>query len=175
MRLIHWVLSLTLASSLALAGYGSGFGVRADAISFSAAQKAAVEREVRQFAAAVSRDVTQKGPAVWDKYLEDSPAFFMASEGKLVFPDRQAARTGIDKFSQAIQHIELKWGDDLRVDPLTPEFAIVASSWHEVWTDKEGHQTTENGFFTGLAESHNGQWQFRNANWSVAAPASTAP
>lgn len=156
---------------LALAGCGLGFDVPA----LPAARKPAIEQDVRQFVAAVSRDVTQQGPVAWEKYLEDSPAFFMADEGKLVFPNRQAARQGIGEFTHTIQRIELTWGDDLRVDPLTPEFAVVASSWHEVWSDKEGHQTTENGFFTGLAERHNGQWQFRNAHWSVVPPPSKTP
>lgn len=170
MRVGRWVVVASGVALLALGSFGLDFDVPRDSPSFTAARKAAVEKEVRQFAAAVSQDVTQKGPPAWGKHLEDSPAFFMASEGKLIFPDRQAARTGIVEFTHTIQHIELTWGDDLRVDPLTPEFAIVASSWHEVWSDKEGHQTTENGFFTGLAERHNGQWQFRNAHWSVAAP-----
>lgn len=174
MRAFHLVLPVTVVPFLALAGCGLGFDVPRDSASFTEARKVAAEQEVRQFAAAVSRDVTEKGPVAWDKHLEDSPAFFMASEGKLIFPDRQAARTGIDEFTHTIQHIELTWGEDLRVDALTPEFAIVASSWHEVWSDKEGHQTTENGFFTGLAEHHNGQWQFRNAHWSVAPPTAVA-
>jgi hypothetical protein len=29
----------------------------------------------------------------------------------------------------------------------------------------------ENGFFTGLAELRNGRWQFRDAHWSIVAPA----
>ena len=160
---------------LALAGCGLGFDVPVNSTPFFAAQKASVEQEVRQFAAAVSRDITQQGPAAWEKHFEDSPAFFMASEGKLVFPNRQAARQAIGELTHTIPHIELTWGGDLRVDPLTPEFAVVASSYSEVQSDKEGHQTTENGFFTGVAERHNGQWQFRNAHWSVAAPPSKAP
>jgi len=134
----------------------------------------AVEQEVRQFAAAVSRDITQQGPAAWEKHFAASPAFFMASEGKLVFPNRQAATQAIEELKRTVQHIELSWGDDLRVDLLTPDFAVVASSWHEIQIDKEGHQTTDAGFFTGLAEHRQGQWQFRNAHWSVTAPAAGA-
>lgn len=170
-----WALVASGSTLLALAGCGLGLHVPTGFASSTAARKAGVEQEVREFAAAVSRDITQQGPAAWEKHFEDSPAFFMASEGKLVFPNRQAARQAIGELTHAIQHIELTWGDDLRVDPLTSEFAVVASSWHEVQSDKEGHQTTENGFFTGVAERHNGQWQFRNAHWSVAGPASKAP
>jgi len=154
-----------------LTGCGLGFDVPAGAAQFTAARKAAVEQEVRQFVAAVSRDITQQGPTAWEKHFADDPAFFMADEGKLVCPNRQAATQAISEFARAIQHIELTWGDDLRVDPLTPEFALVASTWQEVTVDKAGHQVTDRGFFTGLAERRNGQWQFRNAHWSVAAPA----
>ncbi|HEX8765585.1 MAG TPA: hypothetical protein VF740_10510, partial [Candidatus Acidoferrum sp.] len=121
MRAVHLVLPVTVVPFLALAGCGLGFAVPRDSASFTEARKVAAEQEVRQFAVTVSRDVTEKGPAAWDKHLEDSPAFFMASEGKLIFPDRQAARTGISEFTHTIQHIELTWGDDLRVDALTPE------------------------------------------------------
>lgn len=162
MRVFRLVVAVASTASLALAGCGLGFDVPVGSTSFTAEPKAAVEQEVRQFAGAVSRDITQQGPAAWEKHFADSPAFFMASEGKLVFPNRQAARQAIGELSRSIQHIEPSWGADLRVDPLTPELAQVASSWHEVQTDKEGHQTTEKGFFTGLAERHNGQWQLRN-------------
>ena len=175
MRVGRWALVASGSTLLALAGCGLGLDVPTGSASSTASRKAGVEQEVRQFAAAVSRDITQQGPAAWEKHFEDSPAFFMASEGKLVFPNRQAARQAIGELTHTIQHIELSWGDDLRVDPLTPEFAVVATSWHEVQSDKEGRQTTENGFFTGLAERHNGRWQFRNAHWSVALPVSKAP
>ncbi|HYY72776.1 MAG TPA: hypothetical protein VE778_04220 [Candidatus Bathyarchaeia archaeon] len=169
-----WVVVASGVALFAMAGRGPGFDVPAGASSFTPAPKAAVEKEVRQFAASVSRDITQQGPSAWEKHFADSPAFFMASEGNLVFPNRQAATQAIRELTQTVQHMELTWGDDLRVDALTPEFAVLASSWHEVQADKEGHQTTESGFFTGLAERRNGQWQFRNAHWSVVAPAPVA-
>ena len=165
---------ILLGAVIALLGL-AGCGLGIDVPALPAARKVAIEQDVRQFLAAVSRDITQQGPAAWEKHFEDSPAFFMASEGKLVFPNRQAASQAIGELTRSIGHIELTWGDDLRVDPLTPEFAMVASSWREVQADKEGHQTTEGGFFTGLVERRNGQWQLRNAHWSVAAPPSKAP
>ena len=175
MRVGRWVLVASGSTLLAVAGSGLGFDVPAGSAWFPAGRTPAVEQEVRRFVADVARDVTQEGPAAWQKHLADDPAFFMAVDGKLQFPNRQAAKEGIEAFARTVPHIELNWGDDLRVDPLTPEFAVVASSWHEVWSDKEGHQTTENGFFTGLAGRHDGQWQFRNAHWSVAAPPSKTP
>lgn len=175
MLMTRWVVVASGFALLALEGCGLGFDVPARAGQLTEARKATVEKEVREFAALVSRDITQLGPSAWEKHFADNPAFFMASEGKLVFPNRQAARQAIGELTRTVQHMELTWGDELRVDPLTPEFAMVASSWHEVQADKEGNSTTEGGFFTGLAERHNGKWQFRNAHWSVVAPPSKAP
>ena len=127
----------------------------------------AVDRAVRAFMLTVSHSVTQDGPLAWIKYFDGSPAFFMAVNGQMAFPNADAAQDGTRKFAQTIRQIELKWGDDLRVDPLTNEFAIVAVSWHEIQVDTAGHSVTETGYFTGLAEYRGGHWQFRNAHWSA--------
>ena len=127
----------------------------------------AVDRAVRAFIQAVSRSVTQNGPLAWIKYFDASPAFFMAVNGQMAFPNADDAQDGTRKFAQTIRQIELKWGADLRVDPLTKEFAIVASSWREIQVDTAGHSITVTGYFTGLAEYREGHWQFRNAHWSA--------
>jgi hypothetical protein len=141
----------------------------------TAGQQQEVERGVRSFAARVAQDITQEGPAAWNKEFADSPSFFMASDGKLVFPDRPTATKMIPEVARAIPQIELRWGGDLRVDALTEDLAMVASSWHEVQVGKDGHRVEENGFFTGLAEKRNGKWQLRNAHWSSQVPAAKAP
>jgi hypothetical protein len=80
------------------------------------------------------------------------------------------AQEGTRKFAQTITHIELKWGDDLRVDPITADLAMVAASWHETMVDLAGHRVDQMGYFTGLAEYREGRWQFRNAHWSSPVP-----
>jgi hypothetical protein len=127
---------------------------------------ASVDQAVRAFMQTVSHSVTQDGPRAWIKYFDASPAFFMAVNGQMAFPNTAAAQEGTRKFAQTIRHIELKWGDDLRVDPLTNEFAVVAVSWREIQVDTAGHSVTETGYFTGLAEYREGRWQFRDAHWS---------
>jgi len=124
------------------------------------------DQAVRAFMQTVAHSVTQDGPTAWIKYFDASPAFFMAVNGQMAFPNTAAAQDGTRKFAQTIRHIELKWGDDLRVDPLTNEFAVVAVSWREIQVDTAGHSVTETGYFTGLAEYHEGRWQFRDAHWS---------
>jgi hypothetical protein len=127
----------------------------------------AVDRAVRAFMQTVSHSVTQNGPNAWIKYFDATPAFFMAVNGQMAFPNAAAAQEGTRKFAQTIRQIELKWGNDLRVDPLTNEFAIVAVSWREIQVDTAGRSVTETGYFTGLAEYREGHWQFRNAHWSA--------
>jgi len=131
---------------------------------------AQVENGVRVFMQAVAHDVTQEGPMAWRKYFADSPAFFMAVDGRMVFADSAAASKGIHDAALDIKHIELVWNGDLRIDPLTPELAVVATPWHEVQVNAEGKRVDEDGFFTGVAEYRDGRWQFRNAHWSLIAP-----
>ena len=126
----------------------------------------AVDRAVREFMQTVAQKVTQDGPSAWIQYLDARPVFFMAVNGQMAFPNGTAAQEGTRKFAQTIRHIELKWGGDLRVDPLTADLAIVAASWHEVQVDTAGHRVDEAGYFTGLAEYREGRWQFRDAHWS---------
>lgn len=133
-------------------------------------EAAAIDRAVRAFMQTVSRSVTQEGPVAWIKYFDASPAFFMAVDGQMAFPNTAAAQEGTRKFAQTIHHIELKWGDDLRVDRLTNEFAMVAVSFREIQVDTTGRSITESGYFTGLAEYREGHWQFRNAHWSDPVP-----
>jgi hypothetical protein len=131
------------------------------------ARDPAVERAVRLFMQTVARDVTQNGPLAWIGYFDAGPAFFMAVNGQMAFSNAAAAQEGTRKFAQTISHIELKWGDDLRVDPLTAELAVVAVSWREIQVDTAGHRVDEAGYFTGLAQYRKGRWLFRDAHWST--------
>jgi hypothetical protein len=154
----------------------------AGALSCSACQPAlnpatrtAVSDGVHQFARDVAHDVTREGPAAWRRYFSPAPSFFMASNGQLVFTSGIAAAHGIDDLTRTLKSIELRWGDDLRVDPLTHDLAVVASSWSEQRTATDGGRVTDRGYFTAVAERHDGHWRFRNAHWSVAPPEAKTP
>jgi hypothetical protein len=137
----------------------------------TADQKQSVENDVRKFMLTVGHDVTQNGPTAWLKYFVDTPDFFMASEGAMAFPTSQAAQQGTEAFAKTINHMQLLWGDDLRIDPLTPDLAVVGTSWHEIRVDTQNKTADESGYFTAVVEKHNGQWQFRDAHWSALKPA----
>jgi hypothetical protein len=130
---------------------------------------------VRQFVARVATDITAKGPAAWRDFFDDSPNFFMASEGKLVFSSGAAAREGIDGLTHIITSIQLRWGTDLIVQPLAPGLAMVGVPYREVRVDTAGRKIEERGYFTGVAELGRGGWRFRNAHWSVEAAPPAVP
>jgi len=138
--------------------------------SLTAERATEVDQAVRTFARMVAHDVTQEGPAAWRRHFSDSPSFFMAVDGHLVFGTSAAATAGIQGAARAFKQIELQWGDELRVDPLAADLAVIATPYHEVRVDNAGKRVDENGFFTGVAEFRNGRWQFRNAHWSAAVP-----
>jgi hypothetical protein len=130
---------------------------------------------VRQFLARVATDITARGPAAWRDFFDDSPNFFMVSDGKLVFASGAAAREGIQGLTHVITSIELRWGADLRIQPLAPGLVMVAMPWHEMRVDSAGRKVEEDGYFTAVVESAAGGWRFRNAHWSVAAAPSAVP
>jgi len=135
---------------------------------FTKERAAAVDRAVRAFAQDVARDVTQDGPIAWQKYFSDRPEFFMAVNGHLVFPSGAAAKEAMKEVALAFRHIELRWGDDVRVDPMEPDLAVIATSYHEVRVAYSGARIDEDGFFTATVEYRDGRWQIRNVHWSAA-------
>jgi hypothetical protein len=147
----------------------------AQAATLDVRHAAAIEDSVRLFAAEVAEAVSQQGPAAWRSYFLSDPAFFMAAEGRLVFPNSDSAVGGIRLLTQAIAHIELRWGQPLRVDPLAGGLAMLAAPYHELRIDTAGRRVEEDGFFTGLAEHRPAGWQFRDAHWSVLTPPAAVP
>jgi len=168
-----WHCTLLLAS-LTVAGLSTHQVAYGEPQFLTAAYAASVDSDVRAFMRVVAHDVTKDGPIAWRKHFADSPAFFMAVDGHLVFPNSAAATAGIQGAAGMFKHVELRWGDDLRVDPLAENFAVVGASYHEVRVDTAGKRADEDGFFTGTVEKRDGRWQFRNAHWSATAPAPVA-
>jgi hypothetical protein len=141
---------------------GAGCGSRQP----DAARLAAVKRDVESFMRSVAEGVTKEGPAAWRNYLENSPAFLMAADGRLEFADGAAAQAAIPDLVRTFRKIELQWGDGLRVDPLSEDFAAIGAPWHELLTPAEGNPVDVSGYFTAVADRRGGRWQFRNAHWS---------
>jgi hypothetical protein len=153
---------------LCQAGGQAAAGAPAEPI--TAAEAARVDGAVRNFMETIARDVTHDGPLAWHKHFADSPAFFMVNDGQMAFPDSAAETKGTEAFAATIRSIRLEWGKYLRVDPLTPRFAVVAVSFFEDQEQLTGKHVEERGYFTGVAELRDGRWRLRNAHWSSARP-----
>ncbi|HEX3747326.1 MAG TPA: hypothetical protein VHW09_25495 [Bryobacteraceae bacterium] len=160
MRSWRWVLLAAMVS----AGCSNG------PQRLTSARTVEIDREVRAFAQDVERGVTREGPTAWQRYFSESPEFFMAAEGRLAFSNGASAIAAMPDLARAIKQIDLKWGEDLRVDPLAPDLAVMAVPYREVRTGPTGDRISEAGYFTATTEFKGGHWQFRNAHWSVVVP-----
>ena len=112
-------------------------GCSSDPQQLTAKRTAEIDREVRAFAQDVERGVTREGPTAWRRYFSESPEFFMAAEGKLAFANGASAIAAIPDLARAIKQIDLKWGEELRVDPLAPDLAVMAAPYREI-ADRSG-------------------------------------
>ena len=157
---------LLLLCALALCGCHGRAHSRASP-ALTEQERIEITGDVRVFALEVAQDVTLRGPGAWAKHFSPAPEFFMVSQGSLQFANGNAAAQGIEALTHTIKRIDLRFGDDLRVDPLTSDFAVVAASFSEVLTDTADHDTPVSGYFTALAERRAGGWVFRNAHWSA--------
>lgn len=130
-------------------------------------QSSEVKDSVQNMMDLIAKDISHDGPIAWQKYFEDTPDFFMASDGQLVFPNSDSAKTFIkNTLVKQILKIELHWGN-VRIDPLNNKFAVVGATWNEYLTDFTNKTISQSGYFTGVAEKTLQGWELRNAHWSV--------
>ena len=136
----------------------------------TAQQLLEVKKDVQKLMDMTAKDISTDGPTAWLNYFENTPDFFMVSDGQLVFPNYDSATSFIQNtLVKQIKTVELKWSD-VRIDPLTDRLAVVAATWNEDLTDFAGNTITPRGYFTAVAERTSQQWKFRNAHWSLAKP-----
>jgi hypothetical protein len=159
-----------LLAGLGVTGYEIYYVAPAEAQSLTAESTVGVESSVRDFMRHVAHDVTQGGPSAWRKYFADTPAFFMAVNGKIAFANGAEAIAALPQIATAITQIELKWGDDLRVDPLASDLAAVGVSYHELQLWADGRRVEDSGYFTAVVQYRDGRWKLRNCHWSEPVP-----
>jgi hypothetical protein len=159
-------LGLIVLGAMSLSQADGQAAARGAAQPIAAADSTRVDGAVRSFMATVAGDVTKDGPLAWRKHFADSPAFFMVNDGQMAFAHSGDATKGIQDFAATIRSIRLEWGSDLRVDPLTFNFAVVAASYSEEQISLSGKTVDVRGYFTGVAELRDGRWQIRDAHWS---------
>ncbi len=131
------------------------------------AQNSEVKDSVAKLMQNISKEVSEKGPVAWLQIFENSPGFFMVSDGQLQFPDNDSAHRFISHtLIKMIPNIDLKW-HNLRIDPLTNTLAAIGADFHEDITTMDQRRMPVDGYFTALAENGAKGWQLRNAHWSI--------
>lgn len=127
----------------------------------------AVQEGVHQMLDSIARNVTEKGPVAWLDYFENTPDFFMATDGQLDFPNKDTAAIIINnKIVKQIVAIELKW-NNIHIDALSGTLAAIGADFHEDITDTNGNKFPVNGYFTGIAHRSVEGWKLRNLHWSI--------
>jgi len=136
---------------------------------FTPAQAVTVRDSAMGLMHSIENNITHYGPIAWLRYFENTPAFFMASDGAIAFANNDSATNFIQKtLVKNISQIKLQW-NDIRIDALTPALAGVAAGFHETLTSSSGKAMAADGYFTGIAERSPQGWQLRNLHWSLKA------
>ena len=131
-------------------------------------QASNVKTSVTNLTVNIASDVSTKGPIAWLNYFENSPDFFMASEGQIVFHNYASAQTFIqDTLTKNISKIHLQWSH-IRVNALSTQTASIGSNFHEDMTIIASNKTISvDGYFTATAILTNNGWKLRNLHWSL--------
>jgi hypothetical protein len=135
--------------------------------SLTASQRSIVMDSVQLMLDSIAKAISHDGPVAWIRYFENSPDFYMASEGQLAFTNNDSLANFLtNTFAKSVSKIELIWSH-VRIDPFTGKIAGVAAIFHEDITDFAGRKTPSDGYFTGIAHQTSQGWQFQNAHWSI--------
>ncbi|MDH5195931.1 MAG: hypothetical protein OEY20_01620 [Gemmatimonadota bacterium] len=134
-----------------------------------AAHAAAMRDSVVGFATTIARHLSEDGPVAWLRYFETSPAFFMASDGQVVFRSSDSATVLVEGLARTVAALNLEWVE-LRVEPLAPGLAVVGASYRESITDTAGVIMEFGGFMTAVARHTPDGWRLRNLHWSSPIP-----
>jgi len=124
-----------------------------------------IDQGVRRMLDDIARDLASDGPTAWTRYFADSPDFYMASDGELVFPTIEDAKNFLREFAPNVSSMSLTWSD-VRVDPAAEGLALVAAAYHEVIVEVSGTEIEFGGYFTGVATETPSGWRLRTLHWS---------
>ena len=89
-------LSQSVKLSILLFALSLLFSCRQTSKSIAVNEIASVKGSVYSLVNQTAKDLADKGPVAWLNYFENSPDFFMASDGSLAFADYHTADTFIN-------------------------------------------------------------------------------
>lgn len=143
------------------------FACNTNTTTFDSKESNLVTDSIRRMTANLINDLSVHGPGAWLNYFEESPDFFMVSNGRLAFKDYQSGKTFIeDTLIKYFVKINLQL-NQLRIDPLTLDLASIGAGFHEELFDSTGKMALADGYLTALVKHTNQGWKFRNLQWSM--------
>ncbi len=126
-----------------------------------------VTDSVQRMTSRLINDLSVHGPIAWLNYFDESPGFYMISDGQLAFNDYQSGKTFIeDTLTRYFVKINLQL-NQLHIDPLTSSLASIRACYHEELADSAGKIIRSDGYLTALVKQTNQGWKFRSLRWSM--------
>jgi hypothetical protein len=120
---------------------------------------------VRAFFDSIPPALAAEGPSAWLDFFEDSPSFFMASDGAIAFPDQSSAEAFLEDFSTRVSAMSLEWFQP-RFEILSAGVVVVITSYHEEITMTDGTLSSFGGSVSGVIRNHAGLWRLQHLHWS---------
>ncbi len=93
----------------------------------------------------------------------------MATNGRVVFPNRDSAEAFLRRFAPTVTRMRLQF-DDLRVEPLAPGLAIAVAGSRERILMVDSSAAEFGGAVTALVRHGTSGWHRQHLHWSSPAP-----
>ena len=155
----------TVSFPLLAASLFAACGTSAPEAALDADRAAAIRDSVAILLEAIAHDLSDGGPMAWLGHFEETPAFFMSSDGAILFPTADSAATFVRGLARRYTEIELEW-IDVRIEPVGPGLAVVGASYEETLTDIAGAELDFAGYVTALARHGADGWRLQHLHWS---------
>jgi len=115
--------------------------------------------------ASIPDALAERGPSAWLDFFEDSPSFFMASDGAVVFADPSAARDFLADFAPRVSAMTLTWHDP-RFEDLGGGVVAVTAGYDETIRMTDGAESSFGGRMSGVVRRTGGAWRLQHLHWS---------
>lgn len=119
--------------------------------------------------ASIPATLAVRGPEAWLTFFEETPAFFMASDGMTAFADRADAEAFLAEFAPRVETLSLRWIEP-RFEVLAPDVVAVVSAYDEEITMVDGTVSTFGGQVSGVLRRTAGAWRLQHLHWSSPPP-----
>jgi len=130
-----------------------------------AADDAALEG-ARALVTSIPAALAERGPSAWLDYFEDSPSFFMVSDGAIVFADLPAARDFLAGFAARVSALTLSWHEP-RYENVGGGVVVVTAGFDETIRMTDGTESSFGGRMSGVVRRAGDGWRLQHLHWST--------